>query len=212
MNSYPLYRSGEANPVAYGCGTCNRIQTEQYMPVAVGGKRLTSDERLNYARAHAERCCNWRCKICGEPAFSEFQTICRKHLSEEQDAVSAAKEAAAFAKAKDVTDMYVGPFMFNDRYFEDTCSLLDHFDCNYGVDDPWPEYVWVPSEIALSIDAEHIIENALDGHYEGAADMISDDERKRLQELLDEWCERTGVVSWEENHAEYVRIQKPVEA
>jgi hypothetical protein len=51
----------------------------------------------------------------------------------------------------------------------------------------------------LRQDAGHILDNALDDHHEDAGEEIMQAEREELQTLLDAWCAKTTLVSWEES-------------
>ena len=59
----------------------------------------------------------------------------------------------------------------------------------------------------MHIDADSIIENATEELYEDAVSDISDEEVKRLQSFLDDWCKHCGVrTSYSESHRYKVRI------
>lgn len=206
MNATHLYtESGERAKLAR-CGKCGRVWEPQYAPISGGkhGKRdWTPEERYEYAFAQANRCCDWRCNVCNEPAWSQFQTLCRAHLNKNMQAKDSEREAAAFAKAKPSEDD--GPLWFDDRIFATIDDLMEHIEC---LDVEMPEYVWCAKELPLHIDAENVIENATQDHHESVSESIYDDDHKRLQKLCDEWCESIGVCSYEPDYSRYVVVAK----
>lgn len=60
----------------------------------------------------------------------------------------------------------------------------------------------------LSMNAEHVIENALDEHHEEARHKIADSEVERLQVFLNEWCAAQDVKSYFEDRDTAVIIKK----
>lgn len=211
MKSYRLHKPDGTPLDLWQCGACGRILDVGYAPIAEGTdrngnsiKKYTHDERLAVTAAKAEQCCNYRCVTCGEKC-DQFWDYCRTHRDERWRKQEREKEQAAFEAAVERTD-YNGPFVFNDRYYADMEDFLDYLVGDGREEADWPEYLWVPNENKLSIDAGRVIESALDDHHEDAADRITSDEVKELQAFLDGWCERTGVVSYEERRKEYVRV------
>ena len=67
-----------------------------------------------------------------------------------------------------------------------------------------PQLVKACSARTLSMDADYIIDCALDEHHEDAGECISAAEREELQTFLDEWCARTSVVSYEATDADII--------
>lgn len=218
MDSYRLHKPDGTPLELWQCGKCGRVLDVSWAPLGQGptdgsGKSAityTHEQRLAHTAALAEKCCNYRCIVCGEKC-DQFQSRCRKHLDEHWREQERQQEQAAFEKATERTD-YNGPFVLGERYFEDMESLVDHYASEVESQEDWPEYVWVPRRRELSIDADGIVENALDDHAEDSADRIASEEMTELQTFLDGWCKRTGVVSFYEDHKEYVRIpHHPIE-
>jgi hypothetical protein len=204
MNAKRLHYADGTPTDIYLCGKCGAYRDIGFAPIADGkGHTFTPEERLKLTEASAERCCNYKCNKCGV-ATKQFFNECDKCRDARWDSERIEKEAAAFAKAKERTD-YAGPFMFNDRYFADMEAVLDHCECR---DIEVPEYLWVPEEMVLSMDADNIIESALEEHYEGADDNIDKDARKELQNRLDAWCVKQCIRSYYECHKEYVTVPK----
>ncbi len=203
MNAKRLHYADGTPADIYLCGKCGSMRDIGFAPIGDGERQYTHEERTKFAEASAERCCNYKCETCGADA-RQFHHLCDRCQGEKWSRDAAAKEAEAFKTAKERAD-YAGPFMFNDRYFEDMEAVLDHCD---GRDIEVPEYLWVPEEMVLSIDADNIIGNALEDHYEDADDHITGAARKELQTLLDEWCGRQSIRSYYECHKEFVTVPK----
>ncbi len=97
--------------------------------------------------------------------------------------------------------VYCDGYGDQDGYFRSIEELVLHFkDHEIAL----PQFVKACTEKKLSLDADWIIENALDGHHEDAGDDISVAEREELQAFLDKWCERTKVVSYEQTDVEII--------
>ena len=156
-----------------------------------------------------------RCRLCGEIIRRGWL----KHDCEKQQALDreekARKEAERLAQApvappEVVKDCHV---FFSDYYsggfFED---FLDFFEEWHELENDKgyerrPEYVWTTTPEEFSIDARDICENATEDLYEDAYDDISDKDLERLQSLLDDWCNSTGVgTTYNISHKYKVRI------
>jgi len=134
---------------------------------------------------HAEECCVPRKCACG--ALVEGSWISCEACRRKQDT---AKEEQEFAKAAKVqAHAYTGPVYCNDEYYADWETLFD------SVDDP-PEYAWACKVYGLELDANDIIDAALEAgeHHESAWDAI--DNVPALQQALDAWVATQSVESW----------------
>lgn len=78
-----------------------------------------------------------------------------------------------------------------DMFFDSLDSMLDHARC-----EGWekPDHVQACDGLTMGLCAESILEDALEEHHEDAWDYVDE---KSLQALLDAWCEKNRVVSWE---------------
>jgi hypothetical protein len=127
--------------------------------------------------SHAIACCvPSKCNTCGVPLEKSYATTCWKC----QCAAADAREEAKKAKAKRIHygdyTTYPGYVYYNDEY-EDLDTWLDDPDA--------PDEVWgVMEHHTPPIDAQNILENLFDEHYEGAIDHVDVD---GLQKALDEW-------------------------
>lgn len=210
MNARHLLREDGSRACVAQCGKCNRLWDVGYAPVAGGrhGDRpWTLEERYEYTFEQAERCCNWRCNQCSEPAFSQFQQICRRHLDEQSAKESAEREAKAFTKAKPHPSPEDCKLILGERVYDGLDDLLGCCDA-----DELPEYVWCAKPMPLALDADRIIENATEDMHESARDQIEKSDVEELQEFLDGWCSRFPVVSYDTDYTQYVLITKTVGA
>ena len=90
-----------------------------------------------------------------------------------------------------------------DGYFESVTELLS-FCASTG--QHAPVFVWACAPVLFRLDADAIVEQALEDHREGAKDNIPDEAIERLQLLLDGWTQATGIVSQYEDQTRAVMI------
>lgn len=88
-----------------------------------------------------------------------------------------------------------------DRYFESVEDLRIYCKAN-GV--PVPSFVWACIQERFRLDADWILDSALEDHHENARDHITGAEEARLQVFLDEWSKAQGIVSWHEDRTRAV--------
>lgn len=81
----------------------------------------------------------------------------------------------------------------NEGFFSSVAELRTY--CNdVGVEPP--PYVYACKAMLLSMNAEWIIEDALEEHHENARDSISKEAEDELQSLLNAWCAKQTVRTW----------------
>lgn len=141
----------------------------------------------------ASKCC--LCRICGKPKdHTLYNGECRECLE--------LKYRDRAHKLIDEAELipYDPNLVYhdnNDKWLYDDddvhCYLVDNFDISADL----PEYLYVSNKINFCINAEGVIENALDEHHEDALDNISRDEETKLQALLDKWCDDQKIFSWD---------------
>lgn len=165
-----LVVQGSDRLVALACGKCGTVH-----PLGQEGR--------------AAQCCEpYRCGTCGVET-RRYWTICDGCRS----AKEREKEAARFAAATVVPwDEAAGAMLYdeeNDRWISEVEDAED--------DDPPTRYAYATTPRLLHIDADGIIENALESgeHREDADLEVSDAMREELRTFLADWCRRTGVVS-----------------
>ena len=93
---------------------------------------------------------------------------------------------------------------FYDEQTDDYFSDIDYFVDSYKDSDEYesyeemmnnlPEVLWLTNPVDITMDADSIIESACEELHEDASENISDEDRKKLQNMLDEWCKKqTGT-------------------
>lgn len=164
-----LVVEGSDRPVALACGKCGTVHP------------LGQEER-------ATQCCEpYHCKICGveTPRFWRICDDCRRAEMRERERVRF--EAATVVP----WDEAAGVMLYDEEHDR---WITDPEDAE---DDPPTRYAYATTPRALSIDADGILDDALESgeHHEDAGLEISDAERDELRAFLAGWCARTGVVS-----------------
>jgi hypothetical protein len=202
--------------VAYACPTCHCVihaaQDDPDVDAAV--------------RKHAAEHCVQVCSACGcvlikkdgatknYPGYGMRCIACEKKHDQERDqkCFDAAQHLTEEEWEKDACSgvVYLDG---EDKYFPDGIDELREWwaDFHYNKDKPdelpdFPEYVWVCEEnIGVSLDAQQILESALEEHHEDAIDNVDVD---GLQARLDEWCQapENQVRSWEPNFKKLVLL------
>lgn len=86
--------------------------------------------------------------------------------------------------------------MTGDGYFTSTEAVREYCDRD-GLH--VPAHVWGTAPRLMSMNADYIIESALEESYEDARDAVSHEAEQELKALLDAWCERHPVKWWEED-------------
>lgn len=146
------------------------------------------------ARLNAIRCCNRVCE-CGTPVEAQCYLYCEacrnKHEVE--------REHIRYKHAKKISPLEYNGWVFvegygnNDGYFASLEVLRDHCRIHRK---QLPAYVWTCLPLEFEIDADSIIDSALDEHYEDASDNITSVARGALQYMLDAWTEKQGIKTY----------------
>ena len=155
------------------------------------------------ARLLAAECCDRRCG-CGASitTLHPLCDACTRRLRAE-------REQQAFAAAEKITpEAYGDGMVYLDTqerrasdYFASVAEALEWCEADGR---PRPAYVWACTTMAFSMDAESVIDAALDEHHEDARDHINDE--KGLQALLDAWCATQHVISYFEDSTRAIVI------
>lgn len=144
------------------------------------------------ARDAALKCCKeWKCEKCGSEA-KRFYTKCGNC----QEVELVAREEARWQSAPKITiaeyEHPNGMVCDGDQYW----TVSEYVEGEVYLRHP-RVYFCDPIR-GVKIDAGDILENALQDHHEDAYEEI---DGKGLQELLDAWCARQTVTSWERGAA-----------
>lgn len=165
MPAMPLVIKGGDKVVAWACGSCHAV-----------AHSCTEQGALE--------CCAPKLCDCGEPV-EKHRTACRTCIARHE----AEAEAARLAKAKGVPEsgwLYCGCC---DEFFESSADLLERHDED-GRDLPTTATPCYPRQ--LSLDASDIVNQAAEEFHEGA---VEDADLEALQTALDDWNNKSGVIS-----------------
>jgi hypothetical protein len=164
-------KGGDAEqPVAFACSGCKII---------------------HYVREYAEKCCDrGNCVRCGVKlgcTLGERCEGCRRFHDHQQDLERYAA-APTMTLAEYRTEHPNGMFTDGDRHWSAEDDELPDVDI---------EFVWCCDPLdGFTLNAEHILESALEEHHEDAMEDVAVDE---LQKLLDDWSATQKVTSWLES-------------
>ena len=142
-----------------------------------------------------------RCKLCGEiMPKGVLKHRCDKQrevdrLAAEEKEVRLLEKATEYPPEalSDFVMCYYDGYPHNEGYIMEWDEFFDWWDSECEGEMERPQYVWGTTKRDMSMDADSLIEEATDDLYEDAEDRISDAERKKLQDFLNEWCANCGV-------------------
>ncbi len=95
----------------------------------------------------------------------------------------------------------------DDHFFSSVTELIECCKVR-GV--PVPKEVNGCYEMSISINAEDVLESALEEHHEDARSSIPNAEVEKLQELIDEWCAVQKVITYFQDTSVIVEIDVPI--
>ena len=161
------------------------------------------------------------CKYCGKQIPKGYIDKCdceQYKAKEEEENRIKYQEKISKAQEVDIKDIDSEMWLYDeqtDDYFSDINSFVDaykDFD-EYESDEEMmnnlPDVLWLTDPVDISMDADSIIESACEELHEGAYENISDEDRKELQNMLDEWCKKqTSTRTVYPNYKRYVRVRK----
>lgn len=165
------------------------------------------------------------CEYCGKPLpRGRLKCDCeqQKVKDEEERRI---KYQETIAKATEVGLKEISTYLYDeksDKYFADKNEFAEYYwdlyldkekVYDYNFDDYFenhvPPVLWLCDNVDIFMDANYFIESACEELHEDAEDNISYEDRKELQELLDDWCKKqTGITTLYPNYKEYVRVKK----
>lgn len=213
MNAVQLFAAGGAEHLpVYMCRACGRLYTRQYMALGDKERRYSDTERDALAHGSAGRCCNHHCTICGEPAWGDWQTECRRHQQERWSREAAEKEAARYDRAVKVPQaewddsamLYDG---VADRWFCDLGEALDW----YADDEErsLPAYLWIGRRVHKTPDlAGWVMDYLSDDYDDEASNRVSDEALARLTTFFATWWQENEPVSYDVDYRRCVVLEK----
>lgn len=153
------------------------------------------------------------CPYCGQPYKNQGYLHCDcegQKKADEKERIKKYNEKVANAVAVDKEDVHTMLYCEEfDKYYDTADDFFDDYACNYDDEEVYekPERLWVTSVEKISVDADNLIENACEELHEDAIESICIDDKIRLQEFLDAWCEeQTGATTYYPCYKQYVAI------
>lgn len=160
------------------------------------------------------------CKYCGKqiPKYYIDKCDCKQYKAkEEEEKRIKYQEQISKAEEIDIKDIDSDMWFYDektDNYFSDIEHFVDAYkdfdnhESGEGMDN-LPEVLWLTDPVDISLDADSIIENACEELHEDAYENISGEDRKELQNMLDEWCKKqTGTRTICPNYKKHVIVRK----
>jgi hypothetical protein len=139
----------------------------------------------------AQQCCRPRVCPCGVEIDKRRGWTacddCRAKTRAEEEKVRFNKAAKVHARD------YTGRMIYSEG-FQEFFTLDDYADRNECDDIESEEYVWGTVSTGISIDAESVVESALDDHHEDAYDQIVNVDC--LQDAIDAWIAEQDVETF----------------
>ncbi len=161
-----------------------------------------------------------KCEYCGKILpKGRLKCDCEKQreIDEEEKRIKY-QEVISKAKEADMKDVGLDMWFYDehtDDYFSDIDNFVDAYKDNEEFIDNkemlenLPEVLWLCDNVDISMDADSIIESACEELHEDAEENITGQDRKELQELLDNWCKKqTGTTTLYPNYEKYVKVKK----
>lgn len=188
--------------VAWACPKCGLL-------FILGANDTEEDHKrkVHEAAAHCVKDC-----ACGKPLDWHYNLRCKDCRA----AAEVEKEKTRFTKAEKLAlEDYEGPVYWEghmgglgDGYFSSYDEVLDYCE-DEGLS--VPEYVWACAPHPFTLNAEEIIEHALERQemYEEAGEAITDDARERLQSYLTVWAREQNITGWQYDHKRAVLLRTP---
>lgn len=185
MNTLDLVVSGSDKIVAYACGKCKYVKKD---------------------KASADKCCLPKEAVivprcaCGNQLY---HSNVKCYTCKEFDRLSAAVEVEY-----DGNMVYYPNVPEGDGYFMFPEDLIDwwndHQEDN-GLDNPLPEFAFCTNPMPFRVDADSMLERALEEHHEDAYASLVD--KDVLFKFVHEWAEMQPVISYEVDYKRKVRLR-----
>ena len=170
---------------ALACGVCGTIH----------GK----PDPTGYAFQAAEKCCSTVCsKRGGEKEPKGYCNACQRERDRKEEALNYEKAGKIPAAEHN------GPVYRSDDFYPSVDEYLEH--CEQEGFEP-DAYVWAVYETHVEIDADAILETALEDHWEEAEAVGV----KELNEFIAAWNERQikeGTVTWQQDTSRVILLNE----
>lgn len=163
------------------------------------------------------------CKYCGKPLFNGMPRCnCEGYLAQEREE-QAKRYQLLIDRAIEVE--FNNDLAYyderSDKYFYDLGDFLEYYWNLYQESDAYyfsfneyfelhvPKVLWVCEQEMISICVDNILEDACYDLHEDAEESISLEDKKELQNYLDNWCsEQTGTTTYYPGYVKYVKVKR----
>ena len=147
--------------------------------------------------ASVEKCC--LCVTCGEPKGHTMGNLdcdpCRHKSYDERKAKLL--EFVPYSQENEYVfehhDLIIGESNIEDHLFDQMEEL-----------DELPEYIHLASVDGFSLNPEHILENALEGHYEDADEQLTD--VAGFNKFINDWSDKQSIKTYWENQTKATKL------
>jgi hypothetical protein len=162
------------------------------------------------AKRAASECCHRLCQDCGVDMGSSPGWICcdecrakRAELRLKERIAKAKRvpwaeyhQRAVFCEATDEVHFDV------DEMQEAIVELW--VQCKVDLDEP--PIIWGCAVSQFKLDADGIVDSELENHHEDAYEEVGQNDRDRLQRMLDKWCKDVDITSYETDYGVIVEL------
>ncbi len=146
------------------------------------------------------------CKHCGQPIGGrKYQCEC-EGAKAERESQRLQKEQEYFEKAtkmtlKEYQEKYPNNMMvYGDEFYSDIDDFLETLYDRYSNDEDFefPEFVWGTKKLRAEIDADYVIERALEDTYEDAE--FGQNAEGELFDFINQWNDKHGIDYYTESN------------
>lgn len=161
------------------------------------------------------------CQYCGKQIQKGSIDYCdceQYKAKEKEEKRIKYQEQISVAEEVDIKDIDSEMWFYDEQtddyfsdidYFVDTYKDSDEYESDEEMIKNLPEVLWLTDSVDISIDADQIVETACEELHDDVSENISGDDRKELQNMLNEWCKKqTGTRTVYPNYKKYVRVRK----
>lgn len=201
MNPIEVVVKSSGKCVGYVCDACGSFYpAHAYM---------TPEAAVAESIKQADACCKPKvCGTCQGPNARQYgrgvgtnysvEFLCDACRDKVWTKEREERQAKAFEKAqKALSSEYDKPVFLpgsDEGFFMSVDDLTERFEDD---GEELPTFVWGSREKPLTLDADGIVESALEDHHEGA--LVKPSAIEKLQAMLYEWCAEQKVLSYEED-------------
>lgn len=194
---------GQMSLIGFACSECKLFSSI-----------LTYGGDIEGTRTQVTRCCNAVCEWegCTQTRRRKSCSIyCDKHREESRKK----DERDAFEKAKKLLpDDYDGECVRekdgrfgNDGFFDSIEELMETYE-DAGVEPP--SYCWATTSDRFQLNADSILESALEQHFEDAWEQVEAEDE--LKEFIKTWNEKQMIVTYWEDRSRAIMLPVKEEA